>query len=185
MSSPTFGRGTNLYCLVNRGPCVWTTGPRLSPERGDWKCEIWICGTSLHGWKLRDMKMRDQFAGVENAKEVSMESQSVKVSQNSCICVQSYPFSIRLFDKWMWNGTILDNRTRLLMKLLMTSSADIIQECRVMFGVKSVSKSIFKRRRNVLPVVVFMIANIWGIKLNNEYIISATQLTAQLTAQLV
>ena len=37
------------------------------------------------------------------------------------------------------------------MKLLMTSSADIIQECRVMFGVKSVSKSIFKRRRNVLP----------------------------------
>ena len=43
--------------------------------------------------------MRDQFAGVENAEEVSMESQSVKVSQNSCICVQSYPFSIRLFDK--------------------------------------------------------------------------------------
>jgi len=73
------------------------------------------------------------------------------------------------------------------MKLLTTSSADIIQECRVMFGVKSVSKSIFKRRRrpNVLPVVVFKMANIPGIKLNNEYIISATQLTAQLTAQLV
>jgi len=70
------------------------------------------------------------------------------------------------------------------MKLLTTSSADIIQECRVMFGVKSVSKSIFKRRRNVLPVV-FKMANIRGIKLNNEYIISATQLTAQLTAQLV
>ena len=32
------------------------------------------------------------------------------------------------------------------MKLLTTSSADIIQECRVMFGVKSVSKSIFNRR---------------------------------------
>jgi len=82
----------------------------------------------------------------------------------------------------------LDNRTRLLMKLLTTSSADIIQECRVMFGVKkpkSVSKSIFKRRRNVLPVVVFKMANIRGMKLNNEYIISATQLTAQLTAQLV
>ena len=30
------------------------------------------------------------------------------------------------------------------MQLLTTSSADIIQECRVMFGVKSVSKSIFK-----------------------------------------
>jgi len=29
------------------------------------------------------------------------------------------------------------------MKLHTTSSADIIQECRVMFGVKSVSKSIF------------------------------------------
>ena len=78
----------------------------------------------------------------------------------------------------------MDNRTTLLMKLLTTSSADIIQECRVMFGVKSVSKSI-KRRRNVLPVVVFKMANIRGIKLNNEYIISATQLTAQLTAQLV
>ena len=84
----------------------------------------------------------------------------------------------------MCNGTILDNRTRLLMKLLTTSSADIIQECRVMFGVKSVSKSIFKRRRNVLPVVVFKMS-IRRIKLNNEYIISATQLTAQLTEQLV
>ena len=46
------------------------------------------------------------------------------------------------------------------MKLLTTSSADIIQECRVTFGVKSVSKSIFKRRRNVLPVVVFQMSNI-------------------------
>ena len=27
---------------------------------------------------MRDMKMRDQFAGVENAGKVSMESQSVK-----------------------------------------------------------------------------------------------------------
>ena len=72
------------------------------------------------------------------------------------------------------------------MKLLTTSSADIVQECRVMFDVKSVSKSIFKCRRNVLPVVVdFKMANIRGIKSNNEYIISATQLTAQLTAQLV
>jgi len=47
------------------------------------------------------------------------------------------------------------------MKLLTTSSADIIQECRVMFGVKSVSKSIFKRRHNVLPVVVFKMSNIY------------------------
>ena len=29
-------------------------------------------------WKMRDMKMRDQIAGVENAGKVSMESQSVK-----------------------------------------------------------------------------------------------------------
>ena len=53
------------------------------------------------------------------------------------------------------------------MKLLTTSSADIIglQECRVMFGIKSVSKSIFKCRRNVLPVIVdFKMANIRGIK---------------------
>jgi len=72
------------------------------------------------------------------------------------------------------------------MKLLTTSSADIVQECRLMLDVKSVSKSIFKCRRNVLPVVVdFYMANIRGIKSNNEYIISATQLTAQLTAQLV
>jgi len=27
---------------------------------------------------MQDMKMRDQFAGVENAEKVSMESQSVK-----------------------------------------------------------------------------------------------------------
>jgi len=59
---------------------------------------------------------------------------------------------------------MLDNQTRLLMKLLTTSSADIIQECRVMFGVKSVSKSSFKSRRNVLPVVVFKMSNIRRIK---------------------
>jgi len=57
------------------------------------------------------------------------------------------------------------------MKLL---TADIVQECRVMFGVKSVSKSICKRRHNVLPVVVFKMSSIRRIKLNNEYIISAT-----------
>ena len=72
------------------------------------------------------------------------------------------------------------------MKLHTTSSVDIIQECRVMFGVKSVSESIFKCRRNVLRVVFdFKMANIRGIKLNNEYIISATQLKAQLTVRLV
>jgi len=58
--------------------------------------------------KMRDMnlrhqfarvEMRDQFAGVENAGKVSMESQSVKVSQSSFICVQSYSFSTSLFDK--------------------------------------------------------------------------------------
>jgi len=75
---------------------------------------------------------------------------------------------------------MLDNRTRLLMKLLTTSSADIIQECHVIFGVKTVSKLIFKRRRNVLPVVVFKMSYIRRIKLNNEYIITATQFTAQL-----
>ena len=32
----------------------------------------------------------------------------------------------------------MDNRTRLLMKLLTSSSTDTIQECCVMFGVKSV-----------------------------------------------
>ena len=54
----------------------------------------------MQGWKMRDMKMRDQFARVENAGKVSMESQSVKkVSQSSCICVQSYSFSISLLDK--------------------------------------------------------------------------------------
>ena len=46
-------------------------------------------------------------------------------------------------------------------------------------------KLLFKRRRNVLPVVVFKMSNIRRLKLNSEYIISATQLTAQLTAQLV
>jgi len=50
------------------------------------------------------------------------------------------------------------------MKLLTTSSADIIQECGVMFGVTSVSKSIFMRMRNVLHVVVFKLSNIRRIK---------------------
>jgi len=47
--------------------------------------------------EIVDMKMRDQFAGVENAGKVSMESQSVK--KCNCICVQSYSFSVSLFDK--------------------------------------------------------------------------------------
>jgi len=34
--------------------------------------------SKMQGWKMRDMKMRDQIAGVENAGKVSMESQSVK-----------------------------------------------------------------------------------------------------------
>ena len=37
------------------------------------------CDLNLGGrLKMRDMKIRDQFAGVENAGKVSMESQSVK-----------------------------------------------------------------------------------------------------------
>ena len=51
------------------------------------------------------------------------------------------------------------------MNLLTTSSADITQECRVIFGDKSVLKSIFKHRRNVLPVVVFKMS----IKIYDEY----------------
>ena len=34
--------------------------------------------SKMQGWKTRDMKMRHQIAGVENAGKVSMESQSVK-----------------------------------------------------------------------------------------------------------
>ena len=45
---------------------------------------------------MRDMKMRDQIAGVENAGKVSMESQSVKKCLKS---VLSYSFSISLLDK--------------------------------------------------------------------------------------
>jgi len=40
--------------------------------------------------------MRDQFAGVENAGKVSMESESVS-KWPSCICVQSYSFSESFF----------------------------------------------------------------------------------------
>ena len=51
---------------------------------------------------MRDMKMRDQFARVENAGKVSMESQSVKKCLKVVVfvvCVQSYSFSISLLDK--------------------------------------------------------------------------------------
>ena len=34
--------------------------------------------SKMQGWKMRDMKMRHQFARVENAGKVTMESQSVK-----------------------------------------------------------------------------------------------------------
>ena len=36
--------------------------------------------SKMQGWKMRDIKMRDQIAGVENAGKVSMESQSAKKS---------------------------------------------------------------------------------------------------------
>ena len=142
-----------MLCYPSKTPFTrFTTGCTCWMNRGDWKCETWICGTSLHGWKILDMKIRYHIARVENAGKVSMESQSVKKCLKVVVfvCIVT-PFSVSLLDRWMRNGTILDNRTRLLMKLLTTSSANIIQECRVMFSVKSVSKSIFKRRRNVLP----------------------------------
>ena len=34
--------------------------------------------SKMQGWKMRDMKMRDQIAGMETAGKVSMESQTVK-----------------------------------------------------------------------------------------------------------
>ena len=51
---------------------------------------------------MRDMKMRDQIAGVENAGKVSMENQSVKkcLIVIVIICVQIYSFSVSLLDKW-------------------------------------------------------------------------------------
>ena len=49
-----------------------------APECKGGKCETLIFGTRLQWWKMRNMKMRDQFARVENAGKVSMESQSVK-----------------------------------------------------------------------------------------------------------
>jgi len=60
------------------------------------------------------MKMQDQLAEVENAghenagpicrngkcgKSYNGKPKCEKVSQSSCICVQSYSFSISLFDK--------------------------------------------------------------------------------------
>jgi len=45
------------------------------------------------------VEMRDQFAGVENAGKVSMESQSVKVSQSSCTEGITLHTNTSLFDK--------------------------------------------------------------------------------------
>ena len=132
-----------MLCYPSKTPFTrFTTGCTCWMNRGDWKCETWICGTSLHGWKILDMKIRYHIARVENTGKVSMESQSVKKCLKVVVfvCIVT-PFSVSLLDRWMRNGTILDNRTRLLMKLLTTSSADIVQECCVMFDVKSVSKT--------------------------------------------
>jgi len=65
--------------------------------------------------KMRDMNLRHQFArveitGHENAGQICRggkcgkanvygKPKCEKVSQSSCICVQSYSFSISLFDK--------------------------------------------------------------------------------------
>ena len=99
----------------------------------------------------------------------------------------------------MTNVTEMMTVVRHAWQLVVTESDKIIDEttydqlcryytempCYVGVKLKSVSKSIFKRRHNVLPVVVFKMSNIRRLKLNSKYIISATQLTAQLTAQLV
>jgi len=45
-------------------------------------------------------------------------------------------------------------QTRLLMKLFKTSSTDIIQQCRAVFDVKSVSDLILIRKRNFLTKFV-------------------------------
>ena len=64
--------------------------------------------------KMRDMNLRHQIAGVENARHKNAgpncrggkcwksyygKPKCEKVSQSSCICVHSYSFSISLLDK--------------------------------------------------------------------------------------
>ena len=63
---------------------------------------------------MRDMNLRHQIAGVENARHENAapickggkcgkssygKPKCEKVSQSSCICVQTYSFSISLLDK--------------------------------------------------------------------------------------
>jgi len=80
-----FSQYSHAVMVIGHSTVACGTG--YKEQRGDWKCETWICGTNLHWWKLRDMKMRDQFAGVENAGKVSMESQSVKKCLNVVVFV--------------------------------------------------------------------------------------------------
>ena len=47
-------------------------------RRGEWDMEIWRPEGATEKLKMRDMNLRHQFAGVENAGKVSMESRSVK-----------------------------------------------------------------------------------------------------------
>ena len=49
--------------------------------------------SKMQGWKMRDMNLRDQIAGVETAGKVSMESQSVK----KCLKVVVAYLSAELF----------------------------------------------------------------------------------------
>ena len=70
--------------------------------------------SNMQDLKMRDMNLRHQFAQVEIAghenagpicrcgkcgKSYYGKPKCEKVSQSSCICVQSYSFSISLFDK--------------------------------------------------------------------------------------
>ena len=52
--------------------CIWPSGATENARHEN------TGRSKMQGWKMRDMKMRDQIAEVENAGKVSMESQSVK-----------------------------------------------------------------------------------------------------------
>ena len=47
-----FSQYSHAVMVIRHSTVACGTG--YKEQRGDWKCETWICGTNLYGWKLRE-----------------------------------------------------------------------------------------------------------------------------------
>ena len=65
----------------------------------DTECQSWLqltqkYGTNMQGWKMRDLKMRHQTEGVENAK-LENAGNDIVLNAAHCLCLLSFAGSKR------------------------------------------------------------------------------------------